>query len=75
MLTRFFADGANAADVGEATLPAQDLVAKARHYLRLSTQCSDTRMAKALRIFAEYLIDKARDEEAEKKRRGNDQRQ
>jgi hypothetical protein len=40
-------------------LSARDLVAKGRHFLRLSAECSDLKAAKALRIFAEYLIDKA----------------
>ena len=53
-------------------MAARDLIAKAHHYLRLSIQCSDATAAKALRIFAEYLIDKAREETKQGKEVGEE---
>jgi ferritin len=40
----------------------RDLLAKASQYLRLAAECPDPRTSKVLRIFAEYLINRAKEE-------------
>jgi hypothetical protein len=55
---------ASGTERGSSVSTANDLLEKAAQYSRLSAECSDPTSAKALRIVAEYLIEKAREKAA-----------
>jgi hypothetical protein len=47
--------------MSDRQLSAQEDLAKAQYFLRLANNCRDTLRARALRIYAQYLLDKAVD--------------